>query len=362
MASGLWPNRKYRRPLQSVYHRATPKPFELPWMRFSQLNEARTAFSGGPPILFGTTRHWSYKRHARSRARYRSSRGPVCKPKLYAGANRPRELLRLAQERNARVILSGDTRQHGAVDASDALLAIERYSGIKPVELRTIRRQDPALARNQRERVRIKQYRKAVEAAAAGKLVESFKRLDQMGAIVACGLGEQADKLADEYLRLAAQSASAVVVSQTWAEVHRVNSRVRDSLKSKGLLGLNDVTIQVLEKCDLTNAQKRDARFYQKDSVVVFNQKVRQTCPGAPGKLLGIVKAGVLVEVDGRCVTVANKLLDKITVCLPREFPVAEGERLHLKSNRKLAGGGRAINGDPQCGDCSRESICFTAQ
>jgi ATP-dependent exoDNAse (exonuclease V) alpha subunit len=60
------------------------------------------------------------------------------------------ELLRLARERNARVILSGDTRQHGAVEASDALLAIERYSGVKPVELHTIRRQDPALGRRQK--------------------------------------------------------------------------------------------------------------------------------------------------------------------------------------------------------------------
>ena len=38
-------------------------------------------------------------------------------------------LLRLAKERNARVVLSGDTRQHGAVEASDALLAIERHAG-----------------------------------------------------------------------------------------------------------------------------------------------------------------------------------------------------------------------------------------
>ncbi len=209
------------------------------------------------------------------------------------GGRQMHQLLQLARERNARVILSGDTRQHGAVEASDALLAIERYSGVKPVELHTIRRQDPALARSQSERARIKQYRKAVEAAAAGKLVESFKRLDQMGAIVACGLGEQADKLADEYLRLAEQKSSAVVVSQTWAEVHRVNSRVRDALKSKGLLGANDVTVRVLEKSDLTNAQKRDQRFYPKDGVIVFNQKVRQAAPGASGRLLGIVKIGV---------------------------------------------------------------------
>ena len=262
------------------------------------------------------------------------------------GGRQMHQLLQLARERNARMILSGDTRQHGAVEASDALLAIERYSGVKPVELHTIRRQDPALARSQSERARIKQYRNAVEAAAAGKLVESFKRLDQMGAIVACGLGEQADKLADEYLRLAEQKSSAVVVSQTWAEVHRVNSRVRDALKSKGLLGSNDVTVQVLEKSDLTNAQKRDQRFYPKDGVIVFNQKVRQAAPGASGKLLGIVKIGVLVEVDGKCVTVANKLLDKITICLPREIPVAVGERLHLKANRTLAAGGRTSNGE----------------
>jgi len=142
------------------------------------------------------------------------------------------------------VILSGDTRQHGAVEASDALLAIERHSGVKPVQLHTIRRQDPARGRDKKERTQIKQYRKAVEVAAAGKLAESFERLDKMGAVISCGLGEQADKLADEYVRLAEEKASAVVVSQTWAEVHRVNSKVRDALKSKGLLGSNDVTVK----------------------------------------------------------------------------------------------------------------------
>ena len=256
------------------------------------------------------------------------------------------ELLRLARERKTRVILSGDTRQHGAVEASDALLAIERHSGVKPVQLHTIRRQDPARGRDKKERSEIKQYRKAVEVAAAGKLAESFDRLDKMGAVVSCGLGEQADKLADEYVRLAEQTASAVVVSQTWAEVRRVNSKVRDALKSKGLLGVNDVTIQALDKMDLTDAQKRDKRFYPPDAVIVFNQKVRQAEPGMRGKLTGIRKASVLVEIDGKCVTVSNKVLNKITVCLPREIPVAQGDKLHLKANRKLASGARVTNGE----------------
>ncbi|MCI0748455.1 MAG: relaxase domain-containing protein [Verrucomicrobia subdivision 3 bacterium] len=262
------------------------------------------------------------------------------------GGRQMLELLRLARERNARVILSGDTRQHGAVEASDALLAIERHSGVKPVELHNIRRQDPALARDFEERKRIRQYRKAVESAAAGKVGESFERLDKMGAVVGCGLGDQADKLADEYLRLAEQNASAVVVSQTWTEVHCVNARVRDALKAKGLLGANDATVQVLDKLDLTNAQKRDERFYPKEAVVVFNQKIRNAEPGTKGKLSGIVKAGLLIDVGGRFVTVSNKMLDRISVCLPRECQVSTGDRLHLKANRKLASGGRVTNGE----------------
>jgi conjugative relaxase-like TrwC/TraI family protein len=256
------------------------------------------------------------------------------------------DLLRLASERNARVILSGDTRQHGAVEASDALLAIERYSGVKPVELHTIRRQDPALGRSKRESSEIRRYRKAVEMAAAGKLAESFERLDKMEAVVSCGFGEQADKLAAEYVRLTEEKSSAVVVSQTWAEVHRVNSKVRDALKAKGLLGANDVAVQALDKLDLTNAQKRDKRYYPQDAVIVFNQKVRQAEPGMRGKLAGIVKAGTLVEIDGKCVTVPNKVLDKISVCLPREIHVTQGDKLHLKANRKLASGTRITNGE----------------
>lgn len=262
------------------------------------------------------------------------------------GGRQMLELMRMVHERNARLILSGDTRQHGAVEASDALLAIERHSGVRPVELHKIRRQDPALGKDADERTRIKEYRNAVESAAAGKLSESFERLDKIGAVVACGLGNQADKMAEEYLRLAEHDASAVVVSQTWGEVHRVNSQVRDALKSKGLLGANDTTVQVLDKLDLTNAQKRDERFYPSDAVVVFNQKVREAEPGAKGKLAGILKSSVLVEVGGRFITVSNKMLGHVTVYLPREISVAQGDRLHLKANRKLASGGRVTNGE----------------
>jgi len=262
------------------------------------------------------------------------------------GGRQMLELMRLVRERKGRLILSGDTRQHGPVEASDALVAIERHAGVKPVELHRIRRQDPALARDNEERARIEGYRAAVEAAASGDLPKSFERLEAIGAMIPCGLGEQADKLADEFLRLTTGGASTVVVSQTWSEVHRVNLKVRDALKSKGLLGANDTPIQVLDKLDLTNAQKRDERFYPPEAVLVFNQKVRDAEPGAKGKLAGILKSGLLVEVGGKFISVSNRLLDRISVCLEREIQVSPGDRLHLKANRKLASGPRVTNGE----------------
>jgi conjugative relaxase-like TrwC/TraI family protein len=71
------------------------------------------------------------------------------------GGKQMHALLELAMDSGARVILSGDTRQHGAVEATDALRAIEKHGELRFVELRTIRRQNPARANSSQERERI---------------------------------------------------------------------------------------------------------------------------------------------------------------------------------------------------------------
>lgn len=116
------------------------------------------------------------------------------------GARQLFDLLKLIESRGARVVLSGDTRQHGPVEASDALRAIERYSGLRSAELNEIRRQDPERARDEAKRTRIREYRAAVKAAAEGSLESSFDRLEQLGAITeprlsGCGMTSQAPTL-----------------------------------------------------------------------------------------------------------------------------------------------------------------------
>lgn len=255
------------------------------------------------------------------------------------------ELVRLVQEHSGRLILSGDTRQHGPVEASDALRVIERYSGVRAAELAEIRRQDPARGGTEAERQSIAEYREAVRAAAEGNVQGSFERLDKLGSVKECGLHEQAERLSEAYVALATAGESAIVVSQTRAEVRTLNDSIRQRLRTNGLLTGDDVETTALEQLDLSTAQKRDRRFYPVDSVVVFNRNFRGCARGDQGRLVGFTGLGMVLEVSGKLRRVPFSVLDRLTVCRPTAISLCEGDRLQLKcngsavDNRKLANG-----------------------
>jgi conjugative relaxase-like TrwC/TraI family protein len=262
------------------------------------------------------------------------------------GGQQMLELLSYVEANEGRVILSGDTRQHGAVEASDALRAIERYSGLQAAELTNIRRQNPALAKTQKERHWLEQYKLAVDEAQRGKFGSSFDRLDRQGAIVPCTLANQQEKLAEHFLELFKNQQSTVVVSQSWNEIHKVNEQVRVGLKAQKLIGADETTVTALERQDLTDAQKRDKRFYQSDSVLVFNRPTAGFKSGSAGKLRGITDKHLLIEADNRIRPVPFKEADKITVCQPKELSLSSGDRLQLKANAQSQDGRRLANGE----------------
>ena len=262
------------------------------------------------------------------------------------GGQQMLELLSLVQTVKGRVILSGDTHQHEAVEASDALRAIEQYSGLGYAELTNIRRQNPGSAKTRAERQWLEQYRLAVNEAQQGKLGASFDRLDKQGAVVACTLADQQQKLTDHFLELFKNQQSTVVVSQSWSEIHKVNEQVRLGLKTQKLIGEVETTVTALERQDLTDAQKRDKRFYQPESVLVFNRPTAGFKSGSTGKLCGITDRHLLIEADHRIRPVLFKELDKITVCQPKELSLSSGDRLQLKANAQSQDGRRLANGE----------------
>jgi len=96
----------------------------------------------------------------------------------------------------------------------------------------------------------------------------------------------------------------------------------------------------------LTDAQKRDKRFYQPDSVLVFNRPTAGFKSGSAGKLRGITDKHLLIEADNRIRPVPFKEADKITVCQSKELSLSSGDRLQLKANAQSQDGRRLANGE----------------
>lgn len=255
-------------------------------------------------------------------------------------------LLTFAKENHGRVILSGDTGQHGPVEVSDALVALEKHGHLHIAELNEIRRQDPARARDEEERRWIEEYKQAVKEASKGRIAQSFDRLDELGAVVECKITEKQQKLAEHYLELVRQGRSALVVSPTWGEIHRVNDAVRQNLQAAGLIGRKDWPVTALQANDLTDAQKRDARYYEEGHVIVFNQPCRRIPKGAMGKLLAITDESIIVEGAGRIRSLPFEQASRFTVCEKKEMKLTQGDRLQLKANAQTPEGKRLVNGE----------------
>lgn len=262
------------------------------------------------------------------------------------GGKQMHALLSLVREREGRLILSGDTRQHGAVKATDALRAIEQHCGLRPIELTNIRRQDPNLAKSRKERERIRQYRRAVAEARDHRLAESFNRLDKLEAIVPCTVEDRHEKLSARYLELAKDKQSTVVVSQSWGEIHAVNDQIRSALKREKLVGEKESVVTAYQPVDLTEAQKRDPRSYNENSVLVFNRKVQGFAPGDCARLRGVTETHLVVESAQRVASIPFKHLGRVSVCERKELALSAGDRLQLKANGWSADGAKLANGE----------------
>jgi DNA replication protein DnaC len=263
------------------------------------------------------------------------------------GGKQMHDLLTFIHQNRGRVILSGDTRQHGAVEASDALRAIERYSGLDPARLTKIRRQNPKLGETKSERKRIKQYRAAVRKAQTGYYADSFERLDNLGTIVECRtLDEQREHLVAGYVELARRKRSVVVVSQTWGEIHEINERIRIGLRKAGLVGKDDTTVLAQERIDLTDAQKSDERFYPPEAVIIFNCDSGDFKRGDQGKLLKATTKHLVIETEQQVRKLGFKHLERLAVYRPARMALTPGDKLQLKANAEACDGKPLVNGE----------------
>jgi conjugative relaxase-like TrwC/TraI family protein len=254
-------------------------------------------------------------------------------------------LVALVKAHGGRLVLSGDTRQHGAVQASDAMRAIEEFSGLKPAVLTDIRRQDPKQAKTVAERAFVAGYRRAVEAASCGRVAESFEILDRLGCIHEIRSDNRRAILAREYVASLDRQERPLVVAQTWNEVNALNESIRGELRALGHIR-SGATVKTYQMVDLNEAQKRDARFYQPGHFAYVLRRYGRYAKGEICPIIGANQRGLVLLKDGRRSTMSYRYTSRVAIVVGRDMEVARGDRLQLKFNGKSLEGRSIANGE----------------
>lgn len=171
-------------------------------------------------------------------------------------------LFDLAERLDARVILSGDRGQHGAVERGAALALLETEAGLVPAEIKDIQRQKGA-------------YKNAVQLLADGKTAAGFRELDKLGWVKTASGEERNRLLARDYVETVKAGKSALIVSPTHREGDAITAEVRGELKREGVILSTDRRLRTLEPENLTEAERADPASYSSGDVLVFHQNAK---------------------------------------------------------------------------------------
>ncbi|QDT53877.1 Multifunctional conjugation protein TraI [Caulifigura coniformis] len=236
------------------------------------------------------------------------------------GTRTMNRIFQLADRLDARLILSGDRRQHGSVERGDALRLLEDEAGLKPASITEIQRQERT------------DYKQAIRDLSEGNSVAGFRKLDALDWIREIPTQDRYRQLAADYLATVKLGETALVIAPTHVEGARVTSEIRDGLKEAGLLGRDEQTISVLVNANLTEAERRDASNYQPSDVLVYHQNAKG------------VRKGQQVRVDREHLPADQAA--RFQVYRQRTLRIAEGELLRVTKNGRTVEGRAINNGD----------------
>lgn len=227
------------------------------------------------------------------------------------------QLFDLAERQGARVILSGDRRQHSSIERGAALRLLEEEAGLVPAEIRDIRRQRG-------------DYREAVRALSEGRTEDGFRQLDRLRWIREVGDTERYKLLAEDYTNAAAEGKTVLAIAPTHLEGAWVTDEIRARLKQSRRLGTDERTLVVLENANLTEAERMDPLNYAPGDVLVFHQNANGH---RKGERLVVGEAALPLDQAAR-----------FQVYRPSVLPVAPGDVVRVTRNGKTMDGKHRLN------------------
>jgi conjugative relaxase-like TrwC/TraI family protein len=230
-------------------------------------------------------------------------------------------LLELATRKNARLILSGDTRQHSSVSRGDALRVLNTVGGIRSAEVSRIYRQ------------KNKGYREAVQELSDGKVKEAFAKLDALESIKTINPLKPNETLVEDYLATIKKGKSALVISPTHKQGEQVTEDIRKRLRAAKLIGKKESKLDRLVNLNLTEAEKSDPRNYKAGDVIQFTQNMKGIKRGSAWTIKAT--KGNSLEIVNDEGTTANFSFTskKFEVYKKSEIALSKGDRIRITRN-----------------------------
>ena len=231
-------------------------------------------------------------------------------------------LLKLTKEKNARLILGGDTRQHSSVIRGDALRILNTVAGIKTAEVSKIYRQ------------KNEQYKSAVADLSDGNVAAAFETLDGMGAVKEIDPLKPNAQLVDDYLQAVKAGKSCLVVSPTHAQGENTTDDIRKRLKQEGLLGKKELAAVQYKALNLTEADKADLRSYKPGQSIQFNQHAPGIKRGSMWQVDEVGTHGVRIKDDaGNFALLPMDKADRFDLFDKRQIGLSKGDAVRITRN-----------------------------
>ena len=246
-------------------------------------------------------------------------------------------ILKIANQQNARVLLTGDTRQHTSVEAGDAMRIIQERGGIKIARVNAIQRQRNAL-----------EYKQAVKLLSEGHINQGFTKLDTMGSVKEIAdKEERQQQIANDFLRAKQAKRTALVVAPTHKEGEEVTQQIRQRLKKEGLLGKQEHTFVRQKNLNFTDAEKKDSANYKQGMSVQFHQNAKGFGAGFKYDVIGERKGKIILTNDSGIERELNPAFSKrFNVYEKQEIKVAKGDTIRITQNGKSIEQKRLNNGN----------------
>lgn len=243
-------------------------------------------------------------------------------------------LLEIAEEKNARLILGGDTRQHASVMRGDALRVLNKIGKIRTAEVTEIYRQKDA------------RYRDAVKDLSEGNVKAGFEKFDAIGSIVSVDREQPNAAIVQDYIGAVKLGKSVQVLSPVNANRKALTTELRDALRKEGMIGKREAVVGRLENLHLSGAEKESWKSYRPGQLVQFSQNTTGIKAGSRWTIADVSEKGVvLTDGQGKTRPLPEGRTSCFSVFAKSELKAAKGDRLMVTHNAFDSDRNRLNNG-----------------